>query len=142
MSKKDMGCAVIVEDGKPIGVVTERDIVRKVISRGKKPSRVKLKKIMSSPVITIEYDSTILEASEVIAEQNVRRLVVTKDDQIVGIVSSIDLFSYAPEIFEEEESEEQEIGPGACEACGQHFQELNLVNGKYVCDNCKKIMEG
>jgi signal-transduction protein with cAMP-binding, CBS, and nucleotidyltransferase domain len=136
-----MGCAVIVENSKPIGVVTERDIVKRVISKGKKPSEVKLKSIMSSPVITIEYDSTILGASKVISEQNVRRLVVTKNEAIVGIVTSIDLLNYAPEIFEER-IEEREIGPGACEVCGQHFQNLNEVNGKYVCDNCKKIVEG
>ncbi|MCK4247173.1 MAG: CBS domain-containing protein [Methanomicrobia archaeon] len=141
MSGKDMGCAVIVENSKPIGVVTERDIVKRVISKGKKPSEVKLKSIMSSPVITIDYDSTILGASKVISEQNVRRLVVTKNEAIVGIVTSIDLLNYAPEIFEER-IEEREIGPGACEVCGQHFQNLNEVNGKYVCDNCKKIVEG
>ena len=141
MSGKDMGCAVIVENSKPIGVVTERDIVKRVISKGKKPSEVKLKSIMSSPVITIDYDSTILGASKVISEQNVRRLVVTKNEDIVGIVTSIDLLNYAPEIFEER-IEEREIGPGACEVCGQHFQNLNEVNGKYVCDNCKKIVEG
>ncbi len=141
MSGKDMGCAVIVENSKPIGVVTERDIVKRVISKGKKPSEVKLKSIMSSPVINIDYDSTILGASKVISEQNVRRLVVTKNEAIVGIVTSIDLLNYAPEIFEER-IEEREIGPGACEVCGQHFQNLNEVNGKYVCDNCKKIVEG
>lgn len=136
-----MGCAVIVEGSKPIGVVTERDIVKRVISKGKKPSEVKLESIMSSPVITIAYDSTILEASEVISGQNVRRLVVTKNEDIVGIVTSIDLLNYAPEIFEER-IEEREIGPGVCEVCGQHFRDLNEVNGKYVCDNCKKIVEG
>jgi len=141
MSGKDLGCAVIVEGSKPIGVVTERDIVKRVISKGKKPSEVKLESVMSSPVITIDYDSTILEASKVISEQNVRRLVVRKNEDIVGIVASVDLLSYAPEIFEER-IVEMEIGPGVCEVCGQHFQSLNEVNGKYVCDNCKKILEG
>ena len=144
MSKKDLGCIVIVEDSKPTGVVTERDIVKRVISKGKKPSKVKLGSVMSSPVITVDYDSSIHEASKIISEENVRRLIVTKNDEIVGIVTSIDLLNYAPEIFEEEieEREEREIGPGICEICGQHFQNLNEVNGKYVCDNCKKILEG
>ncbi|MEA1993594.1 MAG: CBS domain-containing protein [Euryarchaeota archaeon] len=101
---------------------------------------IKLSDIMSSPVITIEYDSTILEASEIISEQNVRRLIVIKNDKIVGIVSSIDLFGHAPEIFEEPIKREGEIGPGICEICGQHVQELEEVNGKYVCGECKKIM--
>lgn len=140
MSEKDLGCVVVVENSKPIGVVTERDIVQKVISRGKKPSTVTLEDIMSSPVITIEYDSTVFEASEIISEQNVRRLVVTKNDEIIGIVSSIDLFGYAPEIFEEPVERGGEIGPGVCEICGQHVQELEEVNGKYVCSECKKIM--
>ncbi len=142
MSEKDVGCTVIVEDGKPIGIVTERDILRKVISRGKKPSIVWLKSIMSSPVVTVDYDSTIIEAAEIISEQDVRRLVVTRDDRIVGIVSSLDLLNYAPEVFEEEVEKRGEIGPGVCELCGQHFQDLEEVNGKYVCGDCKKIMEG
>jgi CBS domain-containing protein len=89
-----VGALWVFERGAYIGVVTEADLVRKAMAEGLDPAQEKVRRIMSSPVITIEIDRSAHDASDLMAEKGVRHLAVAQEHQIVGTVSVRDLLRY------------------------------------------------
>jgi len=92
MTDKRIGSIVVTERGKPIGIVTERDILERIVCPCKDPCGVKMKEIMTSPVITIFKDATILDAMREMREHQISRLVVI-DGDIEGIISESDVIT-------------------------------------------------
>ena len=72
------GYVVVLKKGKPLGIITERDIVYKVTAKEIDPSKVNLTEIMSTPLLTIDPEDDLLEASKLMLENNIRKLVVVK----------------------------------------------------------------
>ena len=92
MSEKKIGSIIISGNGELSGILTERDLVRKVIARGKDPKSVKVSEVMSKPVVCINEDEDLLNASELMKKKNIRRLVVVdKTKKLVGILSTNDM---------------------------------------------------
>lgn len=91
MSEKGIGCVVVVKRGRPVGIVTERDLLERIVASCKDPCEVRVGEVMSTPLITIQRDAGILDAIRKMREMNIRRLVVMEDDNLVGIISSKDL---------------------------------------------------
>jgi CBS domain-containing protein len=89
-----VGALWVSEQGAYIGIVTEADLVRKAMAEGLNPSDEPVRRVMSSPVITIEIDRSAHEASDLMAEKGVRHLAVTREHQIVGTISVRDLLRY------------------------------------------------
>jgi CBS domain-containing protein len=96
MEVADIGSVVITRKGKPVGIVTDRDIALKVIMKDRKASEVKAKEIMSVPLITIESDVPLEKACEFMAEKGIRRLPVIEDDKLVGILSVRNILTRNP----------------------------------------------
>ncbi len=140
MADSDADCILVVAHGKPVGIVTASDFLRRIVAEGKNASEIPLKEIMSSPVITIDSEQTLPHAFITLSANEVKRLVVLEGEKVVGIVTSVDLLSYAEEVGEEEE--EKEIGPSMCEICGGYFEILTEVDGKFVCEDCEEMLEG
>jgi len=93
MGKRKVSCAVIVtEEGGAAGIVTERDLVTKVIADALDPARVLVRDIMSTPLITIGPDAKMSDAAELMSEYMIRRLIVVgPDGNLVGIRTAGDL---------------------------------------------------
>lgn len=91
MAKKRIGGLVVVEYGRPIGLVTERDILWKVTATEKNPKKAIVRQIMSSPVVTVSPLATLRAAARTMIGHNVRRLVVTRLDDVEGIVTARDI---------------------------------------------------
>jgi len=91
MSKSGKGFLIVLKDGKPVGIVTERDLVNKVIAKELDPKKVVTSAIMSSPLITVDPDEDLMKASEIMQKHNIRRLPVVKDGIIYGILTSKDV---------------------------------------------------
>ncbi len=87
--------SLLVETGLPHqhGIITKRDIVTKVVAKGKDRGRVRVRDVMSTPLRTVPPEATIQECSVRIANENLRRLPVMKDGAIVGIISDTDIFA-------------------------------------------------
>ncbi|MBI5039027.1 MAG: CBS domain-containing protein [Nitrospirae bacterium] len=102
MDAKNVGSVLVVDkaDGKFVGIVTERDIVRKVVAKGLDGSSYLVKGVMSSPLVTIESTKTIFEAGDLMDQKKVRHLAVTEGSEVVGIVSIRDLIN--PSQYDEE----------------------------------------
>jgi CBS domain-containing protein len=92
MSKRGVSSAVIVQSGVAMGIVTERDLVSKVMSDGLDASKVLVRDIMSTPLITVAPDATMTKAAELMAQYRIRRLVVIDGSGgLVGIVTAGDI---------------------------------------------------
>jgi CBS domain-containing protein len=89
MHQQDVGDLVVIESNVPKGIVTERDLVRRVIAQ-KKPLETKVSEIMSYPLITIEEESSIRDAARKMVKYKIRRLPVTKKNVLVGIIATSD----------------------------------------------------
>lgn len=87
MKLSGIGSVIITKEDKPVGIVTDRDIVIKVIMKDRKPNKVKVKEIMSSPLMTIESDASLRSACKLLVEKGIRRLPVIEEGELVGIIS-------------------------------------------------------
>jgi len=91
MAAKRIGGLVVVRAGRPVGLVTERDILWKVTAKERNPKKVPVREIMTAPVVTIAPLSTLRAAARLMIGHNVRRLVVTRLDNVEGIVTARDV---------------------------------------------------
>ncbi len=89
-----VGALLVSGQGKYIGVLSETDLVRKAMAEGLDPTQERVRRVMSSPVISIEIERSAHEASDLMAEKGIRHLVITQDGQVVGILSVRDLLRY------------------------------------------------
>lgn len=91
MTKKRIGSIVITDNDRPVGIITERDVLERVVSPCKDPRITETGEIMSSPLITIPREKGILEAMREMREHDISRLVVMDKGTIVGIMSEKDV---------------------------------------------------
>ncbi len=147
MAERSVGSIVIVKGKTPVGILTERDLLMKVVSVDAKPSTVRVGKVMSSPVLTISPDVDITEAARTMARHRIRRLPVVERGRLVGIVTASDITAVSPELAEVL-PERPEVPPGeeleesVCEVCGEVTASLYEVNGMWVCENCRDFLGG
>ncbi|MFQ5573138.1 MAG: cyclic nucleotide-binding/CBS domain-containing protein [Nitrosopumilaceae archaeon] len=90
MTDAKVGCVVVTKNNAPVGIITERDLVRRVISADK-PSSVLVSDVMSSPLITAKPDYNLWELTQLMKTKSLHRIPVEKDNQLVGIVTSTDI---------------------------------------------------
>jgi CBS domain-containing protein len=91
MVEKRIGSLIANRDGLPFGIVTERDLVKKIVAQATDPTKVTVGDIMTAPLATIDASSSLIDAARKMVEKQVKRLVVTEHDKIIGIVSQTDL---------------------------------------------------
>jgi len=160
MDKHELGCIIVTnKEGKPIGIITERDLVTRVLAKNLKPDAIKAKEVMTSPLITIEPGETISEAARKMSRLNIRRLGVVYKGELVGLISSKDILGVMPELIEtiqekaliegeniaqttsEEKTEEETSLSGRCDRCGGWSDNLREVDGEFLCEDCRAELE-
>jgi len=156
MEKQGLGCIIVTsKNGKPLGIITERDLVGRVLAKNIKPDAVKAKEVMTAPLITIEPNETISEAARRMSRLNIRRLGVVYKGQLIGILSSKDVLSVMPELIEtiqeraliegenraQEATEESAPLAGYCDRCGIWSDDLKEANGDFLCEDCRVELE-
>ena len=152
MRKNKIGCVVVVDkSGKTHGLMTERDIVRRVSAMDLLPSKVQAGKSMTKPAVTIEPSANVTEAAKKMREIKVRRLIVLEAGKLKGIVTSNDIVDITPALIDVI-AEKSQISPvpkaketealsGYCDRCGSWAEELKPHDGQFVCDECFSDVE-
>ena len=154
MDMHDLGAVIVTNKaGKSIGIITERDLVIRVIAKNLKPDTVKANEIMTTPLVTIEPEATISDAARRMTRLDIRRLGVIYKGNLVGIISSKDILGVMPELIEimqersriegEARTEETEEVPlsGYCDRCNVYSESLKERNGENICDECRIELE-
>ncbi len=154
MEMNDLGAIIVTNKaGKSIGIITERDLVIRVIAKNLKPDTVKAKEIMTTPLVTIEPEATISDAARRMNRLDIRRLGVIYKGNLVGIISSKDILGVMPELLEiiqersriegaahTEETEEVPLS-GYCDRCNIYSDTLKERNGQNICEECRVELE-
>jgi CBS domain-containing protein len=91
MAERDIGSIVIVQEGKPIGIVTERDFVRRVAALGKDSRTLTVVDVMSTPLVTVGPECDINTAAKIMTDNNIKRLPVVEGERLIGIITSFDI---------------------------------------------------
>ncbi len=94
ISEKDISFLVVVKDGNPIGVVSERDFVRKITAEDKQSSKIPLSEIMSFKFRWVDPTTEIEEAVQKMLNHNIRRLLVLENEKLVGVITQTDLAGF------------------------------------------------
>ncbi|MBD3203156.1 CBS domain-containing protein [Candidatus Woesearchaeota archaeon] len=100
MSKNHFSSIIIKKGRKPIGIVTEKDIISRVFLKNKDPEKIKLKSIMTTKLETISPEITIIEASYIMKEKKIKKLiVVNKNGNLVGLLTQTDIVGNLKQIY-------------------------------------------
>jgi CBS domain-containing protein len=153
MNDNKLGCVIVSnKDGKALGMITERDLVVRVLAKNLQPATVKAKDIMTAPLATIDPEATISDAARRMSRLDIRRLGVIYKGDLVGLISSKDILGVMPEFIEiiqeksriegadaSEEIVETEETPlsGHCDQCGSYSEGLKDKNGQFLCEDCR-----
>lgn len=148
MRDRGIGSLVIVDPTdiqKPIGIITERDMNNRVVAENKIPSKISCEEIMSKPVSSISSNIRLTDAMHHMATQHIKRLIVMKDQAMIGIISQSDILEIAPYMIEilqtmadsVKENYETEYTAGYCQLCENWSNVLEEVDEIYICPECK-----
>ncbi|MEM4282514.1 MAG: CBS domain-containing protein [Candidatus Woesearchaeota archaeon] len=150
MSKEHVGALLVKEGEKIVGILTERDIVRKAVAKNVSPSSKKARDIMETALKTISPEKDILEALKIMRDYNIRHLPVIDRGKFLGVITLKDILKIHPELFEimveKIEIREAErklaikgkVREGICQNCGKYSDDLRYVEGQMMCPDCRE----
>ena len=92
MDEEGVGCVVVLRGSEPVGIMTESDVLS-LIASGGKPSETDVSSLMSDPVVSVHADRTVADAAGTMSREDIRRLVVTNGDDLVGVLSERDVIA-------------------------------------------------
>jgi CBS domain-containing protein len=99
MAKEGFSYAIITKKGSAIGIMTERDILKRIVAEDKNAKKTKVKDIMSSPLVKIERGTDLEKASRLMFEKQIKNLPVVENNRLVGLVNLTDICRVQPEIL-------------------------------------------
>lgn len=149
METNQISSVLIEGNNKLVGIITEQDLVRKVIAKGV-PHSSRVKDFMSKNLKTVESNVDIFDALNKMKDENAKTLPVMEGKKVVGMLALKDVLKIQPSLFEIwvekmniKDAKNKPIfsanpKEGICEACGEYFPELNDIGGSLLCDICKK----
>ncbi|HML06427.1 MAG TPA: CBS domain-containing protein [Methanobacterium sp.] len=153
MTQNEVGCLIVKSNGEPEGIITESDIINKVVAQDLKASEIAVDDIMTKNLIKIDPGRELNEAARFMSKMNIRRLAVVTNGSLTGILTAKDIMAVSPELTEilvenarmENQTDFNHEGspvPGVCETCGNFMDYLDEIDGKFVCEECKEDLEG
>ena len=148
MKEEKIGSIVIMDKDKPVGIVTDWDIVSNGLIKDAKPSQIKAKDVMQD-IHTIESEEGITEAARQLRKHNIKRLGVIYKKRLVGIISSSDVIAVTPDLVDVVSEKANiirgELGitrppgnvSGYCDECGEWSDFLQHDEGTFICEVCR-----
>ncbi len=91
MTRRKISCIVVLEGDELVGIVTERDLLGRVVALQKSPDQITMREVMSTPVASVSADYSVFSSSRIMEKMGIRRLVVTEDKRPCGIISQTDI---------------------------------------------------
>ena len=91
MNKNEIGCLVVQERGKPVGIITERDVLKKIVCQSKNPEEVRVSEIMSKPLVLGKVDMDLEEAARLMLKRSIKKLPIVNGGKLVGLITLTDI---------------------------------------------------
>jgi CBS domain-containing protein len=99
MNKFEIGCLIAVRKGKAVGIITERDLLKRVVAEAKDANKTKVKDVMSSPLVVVEPNTDLEEAIRLMFQMKIKKLPVVDGKRLVGLVSLTDIARFQPQMI-------------------------------------------
>ena len=99
MNKFEIGCLIGVRKGKAMGILTERDVLKRVVAQGRDASKTKVKDAMTSPLVIAEPGMDLAEAVKLMFQMKIKKLPVVDGKRLVGLVSLTDIARFQPQMI-------------------------------------------
>lgn len=96
MNKFRIGSVIVTNNGRSVGIITERNILERIVEPRLDPSSVRAKDIMSAPLITVDLNAAVEEAAQIMARKGIKKLPVVDGGRVVGVVSTSDIVRTSP----------------------------------------------
>ncbi|WP_267639454.1 CBS domain-containing protein [Haloarchaeobius amylolyticus] len=162
MRDEGVGSVLVMRGSDPVGIMTERDVLE-LVADDLDPEATTVDRLMSQPVVSIDADQSLAAAADRMSREEIRNLLVTDEDEVLGILSERDVIDAAGTLREtrslEVATEEAAADPttpetavaanggdsdqygsqGVCELCGSLADTLHDANGQLVCQNCRQV---
>ena len=152
MRDERVGSVVVLRGTEPVGMMTEWDVLE-LIADGDDPAETAVETVMSAPVVSMDVDRRLNDAVETMSRHDIRRMLATGDDDVVGVLTERDVIAAAasvpgvpvrgerrPETTDTDETAVADFaGQSICETCGSLTRDLTSVNGQLVCNNCREM---
>lgn len=147
MKKNKIGNVLVVEKKQPVGILTESDILKKVVAEGKNAGKVLVEEVMSTPVVVANPYISLEEAMKTMSKCNIRRLPVIENGELIGVITQKDISRISPVLHEisrewyditvrDESYLKRQIFSGKCEDCNTLSTTLRRVEGRLLCEDC------
>jgi len=99
MNEHEIGCLVVTRRGRAVGIITERDLLKRVISKSKNPSRTKVREIMTKPLIAGQPDMDLEDATKLMFERKIKKLPVVEHGRLLGLITLTDVARFQPQMI-------------------------------------------
>ncbi len=152
MKKHRKGFLVVIKKKNPIGVLSDTDLINRIIVKNRDPSKTKVKEIMGKPLLTINPEQDAMEAVERMKKANIHRLPVVEEGKVIGVVSLSDVAKASPDLYYlieyRNEMKKEPVrfsdvsSSGLCDSCGNYSDSLTQTEtGEWVCEVCEDETE-
>lgn len=147
MKKFKIGSVVVMGEKNVKGIVTDSDIVYKYVA-DKKPIQTRVSDIMTRDPISISPEKTLEDAAQLMAEKNIKKLLVFQQGKLVGIITDTDIVRIEPALFEVlleqmkirgPRTREASSAPVQCELCGNYADNVTEIDGVWLCSECSDL---
>jgi len=98
MNKHEIGCLIVTKQGKPIGIVTERDLLKRVLAKSRKPEKLKVWQIMSAPLVFGDINMDVEDTIRFMLKMKIKKLPIVRRGKLLGLVTLTDLVSFQPQM--------------------------------------------
>ncbi|MCX8178511.1 MAG: CBS domain-containing protein [Candidatus Aenigmarchaeota archaeon] len=148
MAENRIGSAIVQDNGNPIGIITETDLVKKIVAASLDAKKFKAKDIMSHPLVFVTPNDDYKVAVEKMRKHKIKRIPVIDSGKVVGIVTTTDIARTVPEMIEilKERTGMKSTQPiiktavasGLCEICGNYSDFLVFEDDQWICEVCRE----
>jgi CBS domain-containing protein len=99
MNKHEIGCLIVTENDRPIGILTERDLLKRILARSKDLKRMMVDEVMSTPLISVEPNVQVGDASRLMFQKNIKKMPIVKEGELLGLVTLTDILRIQPQLI-------------------------------------------
>ena len=99
MNENEIGSLIVVKQGKAVGIITERDMLTRILARSRNPERTKVSEIISAPLVVADPKMELEEAARLMFKMKVKKLPVVSNGELVGLITLTDLARFQPQII-------------------------------------------
>ena len=148
MKKWRVGSLIVTNGKNPIGILTESDIIKKVVSKDLSAGNVTVKEIMSTPLIFLSPEERLSDAAKKMISGKIRRVPVVKSGELIGMLTHTDIVRISPaaidilseriKMREGERVLSQGGAVGVCESCGNFSENLLQTDDEWACEDCNE----